>query len=44
MFCFLGFEACGDLSFLTRDQTPTPTLEGEVLTTGLPGSQDKALV
>ena len=37
-FCFMfGREAGGDLSSLTRDWTPTPALEGEVLTTGLPG-------
>ena len=34
MFCFFSSE---DLSSLTRDQTNSPTLEGKVLTTGLPG-------
>ena len=33
-----GYEACGNLSFLTRHQTHTPCiLEGKVLTTGRPG-------
>ena len=44
MFCFQGLEECEDLSFPTRDQTPTSALEGEVLTTGLPGSEHRTLV
>ena len=39
LFYVSGFWQQGmwDLSFLTRDWTWTPALEGEVLTTGLPG-------
>ena len=40
-FCFMfwvfGHEACEIFSSLTRDRTHTPALEGEVLTTRLPG-------
>ena len=37
MFSFSGHESHGNLSSLTRDQTHTPALEGNVLTTGPPG-------
>ena len=37
MFQFFGYEACG-ISAPQKGVEPTPpTLEGEVLTTGLPG-------
>ena len=32
-----------DLSSPTRDQTHTPALEGEVLTSGLPGKSQKMI-
>ena len=34
---FFGPKACEILAYPTRDQTCTPALEGEVLTTGPPG-------
>ena len=34
---FFGPKACEKLAYPTRDQTCTPALEGEVLTTGPPG-------
>ena len=37
MFWFVGFEACGILASLPGIEPTTPTLEGEVLTTGPPG-------
>ena len=37
MFWFFGHEACGILAPLPGIKPTTPALEGEVLTTGLPG-------
>ena len=37
MFCFFGHEACGILAPQLGIKPATPGLEGEVLTTGLPG-------
>ena len=44
MFWFFGREACGILAPQPGIEPATPALEGEVLTTGLPGkSQDCCL-
>ena len=37
MFCFFGHEACGILDLQPGIEPAFPALEGEVLTTGLPG-------
>ena len=37
MFCFFGPETCGILVLQTGVESTPPALEGEVLTTGLPG-------
>ena len=37
MFCFFGREACGILAPRPGSELTLPALEGEVLTTGLPG-------
>ena len=37
MFWVFGHEACEIFNSLSRDRTHTPALEGEVLTTRLPG-------
>ena len=37
MFCFFDLEACGILASWPGIDPAPPALEGEVLTTGLPG-------
>ena len=41
MFCFFGWEACGILAPQPGIEPAPPALEGEVLTTGLPGKSPK---
>ena len=45
IFCFFGFKACGIIAPPPGMEPETSVLEGEVLTTGLPGgSHDFALL
>ena len=44
MFWVFGPKACGNLSSLTRDQTCTLALEGEIIATGPPGKSQASLV
>ena len=38
MFLFFGHKACGIIAFQSRIKPTPPALEGEVLTTELPGN------